>query len=196
MATTAKNKTTTAAKKENTVKTFTTEGDSKDEVKVEEVKPVKKFEADTKVLCRSVTEGGLYCYSDKTRETYGFTDYGDENEIEYRALTSWIQSNSAYVFAPMLIVEDEDFIAQNKKLSDFYTNNADLTNLKSVLDLPVDRMKQRIETFSDDTKRAFKTVVIKAIETHDLDSMNKINILSNFYNVDFNLINEPDFDEA
>jgi hypothetical protein len=156
----------------------------------EEVKEPRKFAQDDKIMCKSVIEGGLFFYGDKSRETYKFSGYGDETEVEYRDLTTAINSRSPFVFAPYFIIEDEEFIAQNKALSDYYAKNPDLSNLKSVLDLPIDEMEQRINSFSDATKRAFKTIVISEIADKKVDSLGKISILSNFYGTDFTSIAE------
>ena len=84
----------------------------KDTVKetVAEVKKPKKYEPDDLIPCRSMYAGTLLFTGDKTKITYEFSNMGDFRYIEYQDLLSALLVRKKSLFAPYIIIEDEELL--------------------------------------------------------------------------------------
>lgn len=109
---------------------------------VEEVKPapkkVNKVKHDPSELvpCRSVRFGGLRLIGPKTHMPYEWANEGDVREVEFQDLMSWRALHSRYLFEPMIIIEDEDIVAEWKAdLGDLYAELQDI-DIKAMFKLP------------------------------------------------------------
>ena len=103
-----KKATTTSATKTKTEDTKV----EKDTVKetVAEVKKPKKYEPDDLIPCRSMYAGTLLFTGDKTKITYEFSNMGDFRYIEYQDLLSALLVRKKSLFAPYIIIEDEELL--------------------------------------------------------------------------------------
>ena len=85
---------------------------------VEEVKPAPKKANKAKhdpneyIPCRSVRFGELILIGPKTHTPYRRSNEGDIAEVEYQDLLSWKALRHKYLFEPMIIIEDEDIVAE------------------------------------------------------------------------------------
>ena len=109
---------------------------------VEEVKatPKKtnkpKHDPNELILCRSVRFGGLRLIGPKTHMPYEWANEGDVREVEYQDLVSWRALRSRYLFEPMIIIEDEDIVAEWKAdLGELYEELQDI-DIKAMFKLP------------------------------------------------------------
>ena len=163
------------------------------EVKVEEPvvekkvveKTPKKFEAMDGVLCRSIVSGVLVMEGIKSHNFYKWANTNDITEVEYQDLVSAVRSNTSYVYAPHFIIEDEDFLAQFPKVQEVYDSMYTTADLKDILKLPVATMMKEIETLPDGSKENLKSIAGKMILNGQLDSVQKIKALDEFYNTNF-----------
>ena len=113
------------------------EGFETSETKEKKTKPKKKhFEPTDGILCRSITQGGLFMDGEKTQIPYKWSDYGDEIEVEYRDLVAAVRRKSPFVFHPYFIVDDDDFIAEFPQLATFYEQSYSMRDLLNILSLP------------------------------------------------------------
>ena len=92
---------------------------SEDEVVAEVVKPAKKVnkpkhDPSELIVCRSVRFGELRLIGPKTHMPYSWANEGDFREVEYQDLVSWRALHSKYLFAPMIIIEDEEICEEWK----------------------------------------------------------------------------------
>ena len=97
---------------------------SKNEKKEEEVLKTndsskkKEFGQEDLILCRSMVSGQLFVDGVRSGLLYTFADYNDTCEIEYRDLIYLVRSyKDKTIYEPRIIIEDEDFIAENPKLA-------------------------------------------------------------------------------
>jgi len=85
---------------------------------VEEVKPAPKKANKVKhdpneyIPCRSVRFGELILIGPKTHTPYRWSNEGDIAEVEFQDLLSWKALRHKYLFEPMIIIEDEDIVAE------------------------------------------------------------------------------------
>ena len=150
-----------------------------------EVKAPKKFEAMDGVMCRSIVDGVLVMEGIKSKNFYKWADTNDVAEVEYQDLVSAVRSNTSYVFAPHFIIEDEDFLEQFPQVQKVYDSMYTTADLKEILKLPVTAMMKEIETLPNGSKDNLREVAGKMVLNGQLDSVQKIKALDNFYKTNF-----------
>ncbi len=159
---------------------------------IKEVTPAvvekKKFAVDESILCRSITSGGLYMEGPKSGLLYSWVDYGDECDVEYRDLVALVRGKSQFVFAPLFIIDDEDFINEFSQLKQFYDDSYTVKDLEGVLDLPCDSMIATIKTLPKGAIASLKTIASTQVSNGRLDSMKKIKALDDIFGTELNLI--------
>lgn len=184
-------KTTTATKAESTVADVKTV-----EMKVE-AKPVaekvepKKFEPSDMIKCHSVCQGLLNMEGKNTGTIYRFDGYGSEVDVEYRDLIAEARnSRSSYLYSPMVIVDDKEFIDSIPALKKFYDNYADVTNLRGILGKPVAQMIEAIDALPNGAKDQVKILASTMISNGELDSMSRIKALEDYFGIEMSLVAE------
>ena len=150
-----------------------------------EVKTPKKFEAMDGVLCRSIVDGVLVMEGIKSKNFYKWADTNDIAEVEYQDLVSAVRSNTSYVFAPHFIIEDEDFLEQFQQVQKVYDSMYTTADLKEILKLPVTSMMKEIESLPSGSKDNLREIAGKMVLNGQLDSVQKIKALDNFYKTNF-----------
>lgn len=157
---------------------------------IEEVKPVVKqrtFSQTEPILCRSVTPGWLGMPG-KSGQLYVFTNAGDEQEVEYQDLFALKNSKSAYIYDPLIVIEDEELLEQPrwKDLASFYSEKVyGMDDIEYVLNVPVNQFKQVLESLPKGMKKAVAFEISKRMENGTFDSLKKINILDDVCGTDF-----------
>lgn len=158
-------------------------------VKERKTKPKKKhFEPSDGVLCRSITQGGLFMDGEKTQIPYKWSDYGDEIEVEYRDLVAAVRRKSPFVFHPYFVVIDDDFIAEFPQLADFYEKAYSIRDLKEILKLPNNEMIAQLKQLPKGALDSFKSIASTQVANGKLDSVKKIKALDDFFDTDLNLL--------
>lgn len=178
-----------------------TSAPKKAEVKEEEIKKVpakeeavkttsakKVFNQDDYITCRSVTVGTLWCEGPKSHTTYNWVDYGDLNDLEYRDLVALVRSRSKFIFGPLFIVEDEDFIEEFSQLRKFYDEQYTVNDLKEVLDLKTTDMIETIKTLPKSAIDSLKSIASTQVANGQLDSVKKIKALDELFGTELNLL--------
>ena len=88
---------------------------------IDDTPTVRKFEQEDLIPCRSMVSGQLFIEGARSKLLYTFADYNDVCDIEYRDLIYMVRTyNNRFIYEPWIIIEDEDFIAQNPKLAELY----------------------------------------------------------------------------
>lgn len=157
-------------------------------IDVENLKQKKKFEQTDYIMCRSVITGGLYLEGTKTKQVYSWTDYGDETEVEYRDLVAEVRQRSEFIFAPRLIVEDEDFVEEFPQLKQFYNQYYSVKELGKILGLPVNQMAKKIEELPKGAKESLRNIAASQIASGIIDSVSKIKKLDEIYDTDLEFL--------
>lgn len=194
MATTTKRRTVKAAPAEKTeekvVEVVEEEKPTpkKKVVKEEPVqKPVRQFNQNDLILCRSVTAGWLGV-SGKSGQYYVFENYGDECEIEYQDLFALKSRRSNYIYAPLFVIEDEELL-ENPRWADvakFYdTEVFSIQDVDEVLNLPVGSFENALKSLPKGLAKSLQVRVAEKIENGTFDSLKKIKIIDDVYGTDF-----------
>lgn len=185
MATTRKRTTTTKVVEKT---------EPKQETKVEEaVRPVKQkrvFSESDGIPCRSITQGGLYMEGAKTHMLYEWVEYGDTTFVEYADLAAAVRTKSSYLFGPLFIVDDDDFVEEFSQLKKFYTENYTVSDLEEILFYPVDKMLEEISALPKSAIESLKVLAASSINEGTLDSVKKIKALDEVFGTNLNLLAE------
>ena len=175
-------KTTTAPKKDainkETDPKVTNESKTTNTPVVEE----KIFNPEDTIPCRSIVSGGLYIEGSRSHILYSWADCGDVEDVEYRDLIYLVRTRAnANIYSPRIIIEDEDFINQNKSVKDFYDSMYDTSDLNQILLLPISQMKAEIVNLPIGAKESIKGIAATMIDSHVLDSVQRIKALDEIF---------------
>lgn len=156
---------------------------AKNETKTTDIKTeVKKFEPEDVIPCRSLVSGGLYIEGSRSHILYSWADCGDVVDVEYRDLIYLVRTREdVNIYSPRIIIEDDDFVEQNKAVKDLYESMYDVSDLNEILSLPKLQMIDAIKKLPKGAKEAVKGIASTLIESHMLDSVQKIKALDNIF---------------
>lgn len=198
MATTTRKRTTTAKTASAKTGTVATEKSVVNEKSVEQKKstvlekPTKSFKDSDGILCRSVTQGGLYMEGQKTHILYTWVDYGDTTYVEYADLAAAVRVRSWFVFHPTFIIEDDDFINEFPQLGKFYDENYTDADLEEIIALPVEEMAMEVKALPKSALDELKVVAASGITNGSFDSVKKIKVLDEILGTSLSILAEFD----
>ena len=161
---------------------------SKNEKKEEEVLKTndsstkKEFGQEDLILCRSMVSGQLFVDGVRSGLLYTFADYNDTCEIEYRDLIYLVRSyKDKTIYEPRIVIEDEDFIAENPKLAELYESLYTKGDLTKIINLPLSQMVDTINALPMGCRNALKGIAATMIDNGQLDSIQKIKALDEIF---------------
>ena len=150
------------------------------EIVEEEVKPAPKkvnkpkHDPSELILCRSVRFGELRLIGPKTNMAYSWANEGDVREVEYQDLVSWRALHSPYLFAPMIIIEDDDICEEWKAdLGDLY-GNLQQVDLKEMFKLPQRQFVSQLKKLPDGMKSTVQNMAYSMIQDGSLYDLRTI----------------------
>ena len=192
MARSMKTKTTTKnidVEIKETLPTEDVEVEEKAEEKVIEKKPVKKvFAKDELITCHSIAVGQTFMTGIKTGNTYIFESMGAEAEIEYQDLIAAVNINSKFLFKPLIVVDDVDFINQSPKLKKYYDSMYSINDLAKIFQYSPAKIKQELDRLPEGAKDSIKSLTSEYIAKGKLDSVRVIKALDEYFNTQFMLL--------
>lgn len=151
-----------------------------DEIEVvEEVKPVKKVnkpkhDPSELISCRSVVFGKLILIGPKTNMRYIWANEGDIRDVEYQDLVSWKALGSKYLFAPLIIIEDEDICEEWKSDLGKLYEEVQAVDLKELFNLPIRQFTAQLKKLPASMKSSVQNMAYAMIKDKTLDSLRKI----------------------
>lgn len=163
--------------------TTVSDGTNKEEVKkTTPKKETRTFSPEDTIPCRSIVSGALYIEGNRSHILYSWADCGDVVDVEYRDLIYLVRTReNTTIYSPRIIIEDEDFVEQNKSVKDLYDSMYTTSDLNQIISLPVTRMKSEIEKLPKGAKEAVKGIASTMINSHALDSVQKIKALDEIF---------------
>lgn len=159
------------------------------EEKIEKIKEKKTFTDSDYILCRSVWFGGLNVTC-KSGNSYEFSDYGSECEVNYRDLVSLIRKGSDHIFLPRFIILDDDLLEEFPRVKASYETMYTTNDLLNILKLPNSRMKSEISKLPTASRDVLCKMIASEIASGHLDSISKVRVLSEIFDSDFNLLSD------
>lgn len=157
------------------------------EEKVEVVKKEpRKFEKDDLIPCRSVTPGLLLYNGAKSGIPYSWTNIGDVSYMEYQDLLAAMVSGSSYIFDPLFVIEDDELLEQTmwNQVKKLYESVDTSSNIKEILDLPVNKFRKTLEELPKGMLNAVKAEVSTQLNNGTFDSYQKVKIIDDVCGTD------------
>lgn len=141
------------------------------------------FENTDLISCTCVYPGSVGMLGKRTGNKYLWEGMGVVEYIEYQDLRSEIlNKRSVYIYEPLIIINNEDFLNQNpdlKKLyEDFYTPDEIIKNIK---ELELDKLIKFINSLPSGIKNNVKSIAATMIANGSLDSVKKIKALDGLF---------------
>lgn len=189
----AKTATKTKAVKEPEIVEEVVEEVVEEEIPVEEiaeetVKEKKQFHADDMILCRSTVSGKVTMEGDLSKNIYRWIDYGSVCDVEYRDLVNAVRRHSTFIFAPRIIIDDEDFIEEFSDLKKFYREQFTVKELAEIIDMDDNDIYSAVEVLPKGAKEELTNLVSTYIANGTIDSIRKIKTFENVLGVDFSMV--------
>lgn len=142
---------------------------------------VKKYNNTDTIPCRSICNGRLFIDGARSKIFYQWADYGDIVDVEYQDLLFMIRSNDANIMLPRIIIEDEEFVSQNKNLEKLYESLYSMQDFREILSLSPSQMRDAILSLPKGAQNAIKGVASTMIDNGTLDSVAKIKIIDEIF---------------
>lgn len=144
-------------------------------------KKVKKFKDDDMIPCVSITAGNLYLVGAKSNEKYTWEGIGSVVEVEHGDLIREVRNRTSYIFKPFFIIQDRDFLAQHPEVEDAYGAMYTPEDIRKVLSMDYRKMRSAIEQMPVGAQDALKDVAITMIERGELDSIQRIKVIDEYF---------------
>lgn len=130
------------------------------------------------VPCRSVTLGKLIYIGGKTGQKYIWANHGDVAEVEAQDLESLRLTRSKYLFYPLIMIEDEEFLKQDKwqPVAKLY-DKIMVDDIEELLTLDNTSFATQLAGLPDGFKKAVADTVSERILDNNFDSIQKIKII-------------------
>lgn len=146
-------------------------------------KEPKQFKDTDLIPCLCVFPGSVGMTGKRTRNVYQWDEMGTIEYVEFQDLRSEILNRkSPYIYEPLIVVIDEDFLELNPKLQetyeDFYTPE-EIMNAINEYD-PED-MRNFIVNLPAQLKDNVKSIAATMIQDGDLDSIRKVKIIDEIF---------------
>ena len=146
----------------------------------------KVYNDHDEIQCRSNTMGQLLLGGKKTKNDYSFMNFGDTYGVEVCDLNAWLATKSAILFDPLLIIDDEEFLAQPKwkPIKELY-EKAMHDDIEAVLELPNSQFVSALQQLPKGYVEVLKTIVRESIENETFDSIQKVKAIDNVCGTEF-----------
>ncbi len=187
--TTAKKNTVASEEKETIQEAIKEENKDVATVKKATKKKAKQFEDDDRIACLSVFPGSVGMTGKRTKTPYYWEAIDTIEYVEYQDLRAEVlNKKSSYIYKPLILVLDEDFIAQQPNLktvySKYYTPKQIIEKISSMNSM---QLRKFINSLPSGIKDNVKTIAVDMIKDGSLDSIKKIRVIDEIFGTDLNL---------
>ena len=146
---------------------------------VEQPKQPRKYEPNDLIPCRSMYAGCLLFTGDKSRITYEFSNIGDFRYIEYQDLLAAMLVQKKSLFAPYIIIDDEELLESPhwKQVKAVYDGMYTKEDLIDLINLPTVQFNEEYRKLPRGFQKTIATMVSGMVANGTFDAMNKIRII-------------------
>lgn len=171
----------TSMKKKETVNNSVDENIVQETEKENKAKAKRKFQADDMIPCMSITAGEYLYIGAKSDDLYSWADIGDVTEVAFEDLNYAARRGVNILFAPRVIVQDEDFIELFPKLNDIYAGLYSTQDLKEILSLSPTQIKKEVEKLPIGAKDSLSSIVMTEIDKGRYSDIKKIKVFDEIF---------------
>lgn len=148
-------------------------------------KAPKKFAADDRIECRSVTGGELILVGPKTQLQYSWADYNDTAWVEFQDLQALQSRRSKFLTKPRFIIEDEELVEQWGSMLKPIYDQVITQNIEDFFALPLNKFKAQLNAMPEGLKDAIKTKAVQMIQEDELYDVRKVREIDAAWGTDF-----------
>lgn len=149
---------------------------------IEETVTERKYKNSDLIPCRSIVSGGLYLEGARSKIFYSWADYGDIQDVEYQDLIFMVRTRAnKEIYEPRIIIEDEEFVRQNKALEELYDTLYSAKDIRDIINLPTPKMIAEIKKLPAGVKNSIKGMASTMMDAKQLDSVQKIKALDELF---------------
>ena len=162
------------------------------EVKQPVKKEVKKFDDADLIPCLCAFPGSVGLTGKRSRNKYLWEDMGVVEYVEYQDLRSEVlNKKSAYIYKPLIIIEDQDFLEQNPSLTKMYQDiYAPEEIVSKIRKSTPEELRKFVSALPVGVKDNVKSIAATMIKDGDLDSLKKIKVLDDIFETDLNMYSQ------
>lgn len=144
---------------------------------------VREFSDRDLIPCVNVFPGYLGMTGRRSGNVYMWEAMGAVEHVEYQDLRSEIlNKKSPYVYEPLFIVNDDDFLAKHKELANLYNRFYTPEEIvDKITNLTPEKMELFITSLPSGIKNSVKNIAATMIQEGTLDSVKKINKLDEIF---------------
>ena len=142
-----------------------------------------EIDASQYVTVRNGFHGTLTYVSPKTGETFNWSEFGAEQEMELRELRNAKSASKAFFINNWFMFDDE-WVIDYLGVRQFYKNIPDIDHYDEIFDGTPDKIKKKIAAMSDGQKRNVIYRAHELIENGTIDSRKMISALEEALGVD------------
>lgn len=150
----------------------------------ETVSAIKKFSEKDEIECVSITPGQLFVTGERSKDLYTFADIDDVQFIRYDDLMYMVRRKHPAVFKPRFIIQNQDFLDQNKGVEDVYSSLYSSADLKAILKLTPVQIRTKVMSLPEGAKDSLKTIVATMVDNKTFDSVQRIKVLDEIFGTD------------
>lgn len=181
-------KTLTNAKLQAMADTEVKEAEELEKAKKEAEKPVTRVSSrkseisdNEEILIMNGSTGAVQYYSQRTNKTWEFTQFGQQDVIEYGELKTIRNRHPRYFKEGYFIVLDP--VAQKElDLTELYTNIITPDNEDKIFKMPLDKLGEFIDALPDGQKSSFVNMAQDKYDNGQLDSNKLIKFIEDKFN--------------
>lgn len=107
--------------------------------------------------------------------------------MEYRDLLIALRTKRPCVMKPRVIVQDAEFLKQNPQLEELYNGLYSPADIRAILLLPADKLKDAIAVLPIGAQDALKGIASAEIDEGVLDSVAKVKVLDEIFGTQLTL---------
>lgn len=159
-----------------------------EKAEVKETVKKREFKNDDLIPCVSITAGELLVTAPRSnRGRYDFFGDGDVQSIEYQDLVAMTRMHDKVLYAPKIIVKDDDFLDEHKDLKEVYGGLYNSSDLRKILTLSPDQMRAVIKKLPNGAKESLVTIASTAIDNKTLDSVQRVKVIDEEFGTDLQM---------
>lgn len=133
----------------------------------------KTFAPNDMIPCRSVRAGLMQHIARKSGNPYEWSDYGDVTEVEYGDLLAMKAAKNKFLFAPWIIIEDEDAI-KALKLESLYETFKPYEDVEAFLEQAPAQIRSKLVDAPIGFQDSIAKTAAKMIREGTMDSIGTI----------------------
>lgn len=145
---------------------------------IKAVKKEKKVYANSdEVLVRNGFGGSLVFVAPKSKYTYIFDEFGDEEYIEFEELRAAKGGKYAGFFKKQWLLIDDPNAIEQLKLGKYFDNALTYDDFEDLFDLSISALKAKVGTLTKSQKDTLAYITMQKIDNGELTDLNMIKVL-------------------